>query len=372
MASSIREATIASDHFLVYFRLRCDYEGEPREQRRARKDLKALQRPQVRQDFAASFVANNRFNDLASSDVLEESWSSIGAAFSAAAGWIPERASSVRKPWISKETLALMAKRAEARLAGNFVSEKAFHKAVRKAVKHDKATWLEETLADGSWRGIRHITKRVAPKQGRLRNLEGDLVSSEQRADTMAIYLEEVQWRVRPAQIVDGPLLNPPLPVSLDNFDCDEVRFVMRKLRPGKASGPDSVPPEYWKVLADSAEAVGQVTEFVNLCWNLRRIPAEWRVAQVTALHKKGCTDKCENYRPISLLSVGYKVFAALVFVETSPGWSRGILDRSSVWLSLWTWHLGCHIFITASDRIGSRTPKWQTDSSCAGLAHGI
>ena len=41
MASSIREA-IASDHFLVYFRIRCQYQSEAREQRRGRKGFKAL------------------------------------------------------------------------------------------------------------------------------------------------------------------------------------------------------------------------------------------------------------------------------------------------------------------------------------------
>ena len=36
-------------------------------------------------------------------------------------------------------------------------------------------------------------------------------------------------------------------------------------------------------------------------------------MAHVSTLYKKGAVDMCENYRPISLLSLGYKVFAALV-----------------------------------------------------------
>ena len=83
---------------------------------------------------------------------------------------------------------------------------------MRKAVEQDKATFLEEAVASGSWRAIRKLKKPKAAKQGRLRNTAGELVSSEDRADAMATYLETVQWRVRPATAVDYPLLGPVLP----------------------------------------------------------------------------------------------------------------------------------------------------------------
>ena len=101
--------------------------------------------------------------------------------------------------------------------------------------------------------------------------------------------------------------------MRLENFSVDEIRDVLKKLNNNRAPGPDGVPPEFWKVLGDNDDAVQQITEFVNLCWNLKAIPASWHNAQITCLHKKGRTDDCQNYRPISLLIVGYKVFAALL-----------------------------------------------------------
>ena len=80
-----------------------------------------------------------------------------------------------------------------------------------------------------------------------------------------------------------------------------------------RAPGPDGVPAEYWKALAEDCDALRQLADFCSFCWNRNEMPSEWHVAQVSAIHKKGRTDSCENYRPISLLNVSYKLFAALL-----------------------------------------------------------
>jgi hypothetical protein len=138
-------------------------------------------------------------------------------------------------------------------------------------------------------------------------------MSSEQRAETMAAYLEREQWRSRPAAAADGPALGPQLRVNLHDFSCKEVLWAIGKMANGKAPGPDDVPAEYWKCLAECPQTLGRLTEFLNLCWKQEQIPQAWRTALVSAIHKKGRTDACSNYRPISLLCVGYKVFAALL-----------------------------------------------------------
>ena len=43
-------------------------------------------------------------------------------------------------------------------------------------------------------------------------------------------------------------------------------------------------------------------------------------MARVTAIFKKGDSAQCANYRPISLLNLGYKVFAALVLNRLKDG----------------------------------------------------
>ena len=47
--------------------------------------------------------------------------------------------------------------------------------------------------------------------------------------------------------------------------------------------------------------------------WQNKCIPAEWHKARVACLYKKGDPAMPENYRPISLLAIGYKIFASLL-----------------------------------------------------------
>ena len=68
------------------------------------------------------------------------------------------------------------------------------------------------------------MRKVRAPRQSSLWNAEGKMTSSEEKADTMAEYLESVQWRVRPAGCVVGFSLGPTLAVNRESFTTDEVR----------------------------------------------------------------------------------------------------------------------------------------------------
>ena len=88
---------------------------------------------------------------------------------------------------------------------------------------------------------------------------------------------------------------------------------VIRKLKNNKAAGADGILAEYFKALLVDEACISWLIGCVNSCWEGRCVPSEWRLAQVSMIHKKGRVDACENYRPISLLSVGYKVYAALL-----------------------------------------------------------
>ena len=59
---------------------------------------------------------------------------------------------------------------------------------------------------------MRRLGKRPQAKHGRLRNLEGQLVDSSSRADTLAEYLEKIQWSVQFANVC---------PAESDMFETD-------------------------------------------------------------------------------------------------------------------------------------------------------
>ena len=63
-------------------------------------------------------------------------------------------------------------------------------------------------------------------------------------------------------------------------------------------------------------------------CWEDGSDPEAWHESLVVAIFKKGDTADCANYRPISLLPIGYKKLFALVLLERLK--SSGAEDR--VW----------------------------------------
>ena len=108
-----------------------------------------------------------------------------------------------------------------------------------------------------------------------------------------------------------------------------ELKRVIVNLQSSRASGHDGVLPEFWKALASDEEALAVLLGLCNLCWSQKKIPTPWRQATVVTLFKKGDTSLPQNYRPISLLCVAYKVLAALLLARLKLGGVEGRLHDS-------------------------------------------
>ena len=150
--------------------------------------------------------------------------------------------------------------------------------------------------------------------QGRLKNLEGDIVFSDERAETLAEYLEKIQWRVRPSAVLpERPPIWPILDVELDDLQVSEVEQAVKKLKRNKSSGVDDIPPELFKALATTPAGLELIVQLCQICWKTKQIPREWQLSRVAEIFKKGDPAECSNYRPISLLCVGYKIVASIL-----------------------------------------------------------
>ena len=108
------------------------------------------------------------------------------------------------------------------------------------------------------------------------------------------------QWHARPCQLTPGPSLGAELPVNIGEFSCSEVRQAVEKLRTRRATGPEEIPAEYWQSIVQTTEGLEWLTYLCNRCWTDELVPPEWRSANVTSIHKKGSTEDCDNYRPVS------------------------------------------------------------------------
>ena len=99
---------------------------------------------------------------------------------------------AARKAWIHDQTLKLMEDRQIVWISGDHALERELHKAVRKAAKVDRGAWLDDVVQEGTWQGIKTLKRSRRVQQGRLRGENGELVSSEHRAYTLATYLQQV------------------------------------------------------------------------------------------------------------------------------------------------------------------------------------
>ena len=82
----------------------------------------------------------------------------------------------------------------------------------------------------------------------------------------------------------------------------DRIRKKLRGLLPSKCPGPDDIHPSLLKELAD---VLAKPLETIfNTSLQTHRLPAEWKIAHVSAIFKKDDRSSANNYRPISLTGI--------------------------------------------------------------------
>ena len=114
--------------------------------------------------------------------------------------------------------------------------------------------------------------------------------------------------------------MRPTIDVSTAPFMMSELEKVLAKLKAAKAAGPDGIPPEFLKALVHNDVAAKEVLDMCNLCWTQLEIPKSWHMAKVKTIFKKGDASLCANYRPISLLNLRYRMFAASILHGLKDG----------------------------------------------------
>ena len=165
-------------------------------------------------------------------------------------------------------------------------------------------------MQSDDWNEIRKLRKGFAPKCGCLHDDGGKVVESELHAESLAKYFQEVQWAVRPVSVaaIDSPI-GLPLPVETGPFNDEEIIAAASRLRRSKATGTDHVPAELWKpICRRTSPACRWATTLCNAIREHVMVPSSWHDASVTAVFNKG--DPCKNYRPITVVSARYKLFA--------------------------------------------------------------
>ncbi|KAK3531447.1 hypothetical protein QTP70_020542, partial [Hemibagrus guttatus] len=99
---------------------------------------------------------------------------------------------------------------------------------------------------------------------------------------------------------------------KVDKIRKDEVRKALKRMKSGKAVGPDDIPVEVWKCLGETA--VEFLTSLFNRVLESERMPEEWRRSVLVLIFKnKGDVQSCSNCRGIKLMSHTMKLWERVV-----------------------------------------------------------
>ena len=99
-----------------------------------------------------------------------------------------------------------------------------------------------------------------------------------------------------------------------DNYDevepptYNEICSTINKLKTDKAAGTDNIPGELIK--HGKRNLKQKIYILIQNIWNNETLPAQWNEGIICPIYKKGDRLDCNNYRPITLLNVTYKIFA--------------------------------------------------------------
>ena len=85
-------------------------------------------------------------------------------------------------------------------------------------------------------------------------------------------------------------------------------------MKSSKAAGLDKIPA---RLLKDSSVViVPYLTNIFNLSLCRGIFPDDWKQARISPIFKSGDKEDCSNYRPISVLSVVFKLFEKLLYEQ--------------------------------------------------------
>ncbi|RMC05684.1 hypothetical protein DUI87_17769 [Hirundo rustica rustica] len=91
----------------------------------------------------------------------------------------------------------------------------------------------------------------------------------------------------------------------------EAIRELLRCLDTHKSMDPDGIHPRVIRELAD--ELAKPLSIIYQQSWLTGEVPDDWKLANVTPIHKKGAKEDPGNYRPVSLTSVPGKIMEQFI-----------------------------------------------------------
>jgi len=160
----------------------------------------------------------------------------------------------------------------------------------------------------------RFVNKRLRNKTGisPLHDSSGHLITDDAiKADLLNNYFASVST-------TDNGILPTSVSICHCTHKLEHIVFTelsvaaaIHKLKSNLSSGPDGLPPLFYKCTAGCL-AKPLAALFTQLM-SVSVVPEDWKVATIVPVFKKGTATNVENYRPISLTCVASKIMERII-----------------------------------------------------------
>ncbi|CAH2100131.1 unnamed protein product [Euphydryas editha] len=208
--------------------------------------------------------------------------------------------------------------------------EKHLHKSKKRSYEEQQLREISSSYTQKEARNFYNLTwledyrgrKEFKPRTTACRSRNGKLLNDKDEiVERWAEYFRELLN----SSVQTRPLSVPVPEVLLNNQQTDESLYptmedtirAIRFIRNNRSPGMDNIQGELMKYAGTGFEK--EFHHLVLQIWNDEKMPDDWNTSVICPLHKKGDILECNNYRGISLLNTGYKVFANVLFDKLKP-----------------------------------------------------
>eukprot|EP00973_Karenia_brevis_P086978 12061335-Karenia_brevis.AAC.1 len=226
-----------------------------------------------------------------------------------------------KKDYISEDTWKLIEKRDE---ETDYDAKKSFTREIKRRARKDRENANIEILENitderTAWRNIKAQKLEYKPQPNIIEDMDGNRRSIFEKSDVIATYLEQQHWKNDEtiADRMHEPNIRNTVNIDCANIYLAEINEAINKLKKNKAAGPDQTFAEFYQYLnIDNRMIIHKILDF---CWQNHIVPEIMNDANIVTLYKKGNPAKPENYRPIALLNMLYKIYTIIIRERLKP-----------------------------------------------------
>lgn len=96
-----------------------------------------------------------------------------------------------------------------------------------------------------------------------------------------------------------------------DKIKMEELEEAITEMKNGKSPGPDGITVEVFKEMSESGKR--RLLRILNRIWDTGIVPKSFKESIIFPIYKKGNKEEAKNYRGVSLLNTGGKIFTKIL-----------------------------------------------------------